>query len=475
MVACLAYRLSQGAAAFHAHGVTWGTEQRMEQGLSHATAPMRIAIIGAGISGMSATWLLSQRHDVTLYEAAPRLGGHSLTVDASSPLGPLPVDMGFIVYNKESYPNLDALFDHLDVPTKPTDMGFAVSLEDGALEYGGDNLFTLFAQWRNVVRPRFWSMLSDLLRFYRDAPIHACALETGMTSLGDYLNAQGYGPAFQNDHLLPQAAAIWSTPLKDIRDYPAAAFIRFCENHGLLKLVDRPIWRTVDGGSRAYVSRLTAAYADRARVCRAVTAVRRVAGGVLVSDVSGAIERYDHVVIAAHADQGLALLEDPSPREHALLGAFGYKQNQAILHSDATLMPRRRGTWSAWNYVGGRGGDELCVTYWMNRLQGLPDSRPLFVTLNPTRPIDPAKIIRVEMFEHPQFDAAAMRAQRDLWSLQGARNTWWCGSYFGAGFHEDGLQSGLAVAEALGGVRRPWTVEGESARIHLSPPLELVA
>ncbi len=420
---------------------------------------------------MSATWLLSQRHNVTVYEADARLGGHSLTVEAPSAGGPMPVDMGFIVYNQQSYPNLVALFDHLGVPTKPTDMGFAVSLEGGALEYGGDNFFTLFAQWRNLVRPRFWSMLSNLVRFYRDAPTHACALETGLTSLGDYLNAQGYSHAFQNDHLLPQAAAIWSTPLKDVRDYPAAAFIRFCENHGLLKLIDRPIWRTVDGGSRAYVSRLTAAYADRARVGRAVTAVRRTADGVLVSDVTGEVARYDHVVIATHADQGLALLDDASPRERALLGAFGYKRNVAILHSDTALMPRRRGTWSAWNYVGGRRDDELCVTYWMNRLQGLPDSHPLFVTLNPTRPVDPAKIIRTQVFEHPQFDAAAMRAQRDLWSLQGARNTWWCGSYFGSGFHEDGLQSGLAVAEALGDVRRPWTVDRESSRIHLAPPL----
>jgi predicted NAD/FAD-binding protein len=439
------------------------------------TDPLNIAIIGAGISGMSATWLLGKRHNVTLYEADRRLGGHSLTVEAPSAGGMARVDMGFIVYNEQSYPNLVALFDHLDVPTKPTDMGFAVSLENGALEYGGDNFFTLFAQWRNLVRPRFWSMLSDLARFYRDAPAHACALESGLTSLGDYLNAQGYGRAFQDDHLLPQAAAIWSTPLKDIRNYPAAAFIRFCENHGLLKLVDRPIWRTVEGGSRTYVSRLTAAYASSARTGNGVTALRRTAEGVYIRDVAGEVVRYDHVVIATHADQGLALLEDASPRERTLLGAIGYKRNVAILHSDTALMPRRRGTWSAWNYVGGRGGDELCVTYWMNRLQGLPDSHPLFVTLNPTRAIDPDKIIRTESFDHPQFDAAAMRSQRDLWSLQGARNTWWCGSYFGSGFHEDGLQSGLAVAEALGGLRRPWIVEGESDRIHLTPPLEMAA
>ena len=422
---------------------------------------------------MSAAWLLSGRHDVTVYEAADRLGGHSHTVDAPSPHGPLPVDMGFIVYNEASYPNLVALFEHLRVPTRPTDMGFAVSVDDGAMEYGGDNFFTLFAQRRNLFRPRFWSMLTDLVRFYREAPEHACALDAGMTSLGDYLDAQGYGRAFQNDHLLPQAAAIWSTPLKDIRAYPAASFIRFCENHGLLKLVDRPIWRTVDGGSRAYVSRLTAAFADRARLGRAVRSVRRAADGVWVRDISGEIERFDDVVIATHADQGLAMLEDPSERERALLGAFGYNLNQAVLHSDTALMPRRRGTWSAWNYVGRagpRGEQELCVTYWMNRLQDLPADTPLFVTLNPVHPPRAGTLIRSEVYEHPLFDAAAMIAQRSLWSLQGVNRTWFCGSYFGAGFHEDALQSGLAVAEQLGGASRPWTLAEPSGRIHLSAP-----
>ena len=426
---------------------------------------------------MSATWLLSQAHDVTLYEAEPRLGGHSQTVDAPSAEGPIAVDMGFIVYNVANYPNLVALFDHLGVATKPSDMGFAVSLDEGRLEYGGENVSTLFAQWRNLVRPRFWSMLSDLVRFYREAPAHACALDADMTSLGDYLTAQGYGRAFQDDHLLPQAAAIWSASVSDIRDYPATAFIRFCENHGLLKILDRPLWRTVEGGSRAYVSRLTAAYADKARLGAAVKGVRRTPGGVLVRDAAGDIERYDRLVVATHADQGLALLEDPSPREEAVLGAFGYSRNLAVLHSDPALMPRRRKTWSAWNYVGrtrADGDPQLCVTYWMNRLQALPRETPLFVTLNPVRAPDPTKVIRAEVYEHPLFDAAAMRAQKDLWSLQGTANTWWCGAYFGSGFHEDGLQAGLAVAEALGGVRRPWTVAKESGRIHLGPTPDLV-
>jgi predicted NAD/FAD-binding protein len=436
------------------------------------TRRLKIAVVGAGISGMSAAWLLNQGHDVTLYEAQPRLGGHSHTVDAPAARGAIPVDTGFIVYNELNYPNLTALFSHLKVPTKVSNMGFAVSLDDGRVEYGGDNLLTLFSQFRNLVSPRFWAMLRDLLRFYREAPGHACALDAEATSLGDYLKAQGYGRAFQDDHLIPQAAAIWSASARDIRDYPAAAFIRFCENHGLLKILDRPVWRTVDGGSRAYVKLLTASLAGRIRQGAPVVGVARTGEGVMVRDASGAVERYDQVVMATHADQGLALLDAPTARERGVLGAFGYTRNIAVLHSDAALMPRRRGAWSAWNYIGrgDQAGDQhLCVTYWMNRLQDLPRDTPLFVTLNPVIEPDPAKIIRTEIYEHPRFDAAAMRAQNELWSLQGEGGLWWCGAYFGSGFHEDGLQAGLAVAEQLGGLRRPWTVAGESDRIRLAP------
>ncbi|HEY7852233.1 MAG TPA: NAD(P)/FAD-dependent oxidoreductase [Caulobacteraceae bacterium] len=434
-----------------------------------ATRPLKIAIIGSGISGMSAAWLLSQRHNITLYEADTRLGGHSHTVDAPVEDGHAVVDMGFIVYNEANYPNLVALFDHLGVPTKPSNMGFSVSLDGGRIEYGGDSLPALFAQPRNLLSPRFWSMLKDLVRFYREAPTHACALHTGMTSLGEYLDAQGYGSAFQDDHLLPQAAAIWSASVNDIRAYPAAAFIRFCENHGLLKIIDRPLWRTVEGGSRAYVSRLTALFAGKVRQGLPVTGLTRVGDGVLVRDAAGHAERYDHVVIATHADHGLGLLDDPTPEERQILGAFAYCRNRAVLHSDEDLMPVRRGTWSAWNYVGRAGVDGLCVTYWMNRLQDLPRRSPLFVTLNPISEPDPAKVIRTEVYDHPLFDAPALRAQERLWELQGRGNTWWCGSYFGSGFHEDGLQAGLAVAEALGGLKRPWTVADESARICLGP------
>lgn len=446
-----------------------------DPGRAEASRPLDIAVVGQGIAGMSAAWLLSQGHRVTVYEAEHRLGGHSHTVEAPGPAGPLPVDMGFIVYNEMAYPNLTALFKHLDVPTKASEMSFSVSLDGGALEYGGANLGSWFAQPRNLLNARFWSMLRDLYRFYRTAPVHACALDSSGASLGDYLRANRYGDAFQDDHLLPQAAAIWSAPVEAIRDYPAAAFIRFCQNHGLLKILGRPQWRTVDGGSRAYVQRLTAAYADRVRLGRPARHIRRPPGRVEIVDADGLVQTFDQVVIATHADEALALLTDPTAEERRLLGAFRYTRNHALLHNDEGLMPSRRAVWSSWNYLGraaAAGGDrQLCVTYWMNRLQGLPDSAPLFVTLNPIRPPRDGSIIHSHVYEHPLFDGAAMAAQKALWSLQGVRGAWFCGAYFGSGFHEDGCQAGLAVAEQLGGLRRPWNVEDESARIYLSSPV----
>lgn len=435
--------------------------------------PLDIAVIGTGISGMAAAWLLSARHRVTVYEAAPRLGGHSNTVDVPGQAGPVPVDTGFIVYNEPSYPNLTALFRHLEVPTQASDMSFAVSIDDGALEYAGTDLFGLFAQRRNLLRPRFWSMLSDLRRFYRQANADAGNIGEEV-SLGEYLDSGGYGLAFQEDHLLPMAAAIWSTPAGRVRDYPVGAFIRFCANHGLLQFTGRPVWRTVTGGSRAYVERLTSRYADRIRLGRGVAGVRRNAQGVEVRDRLGNVDRFDQVVIATHADQALALLEQPNAAEKSLLGAFAYTKNVALLHQDPALMPKRRAVWASWNYLARRENNPAtensalpCVTYWMNRLQDIPQATPLYLTLNPSVPPDPAKTLRREVYDHPVFDAAAIAAQQRLWSLQGVQGVWFCGAYFGAGFHEDGLQAGLAVAEALGGVRRPWSVANESGRIVL--------
>ena len=430
---------------------------------------LNIAVVGSGISGLSAAWLLSQRHKITLFEADTRIGGHSHTVGVEG----VPVDTGFIVYNERTYPNLTALFAHLPVPTKPSSMSFSVSLDDGRLEYGG-SLAGLFAQASNVTSPRFWSMLKDLALFYHRAPRDLPGI--GSASLGDYLDGIGCGAAFRDDHLYPMAAAIWSTPVANIPDYPAAAFIRFCENHGLLKFLRRPIWRTVDGGSREYVRRITASFAESIRTACPVQRIARDGHGITIASTAG-IERFDHIVIAAHADQALRLLGDADCLEREVLGAFRYRKNTAILHSDTRLMPQRSRVWASWNYASGsRAGKqpELSVTYWMNRLQGIDESNPFFVTLNPLSEVDPSLVHSRLCYDHPMFDHPAGAAQPQLWDLQGRRNSWFCGAYFGAGFHEDGLQSGLAVAEMLGGVRRPWRVAAESGRIHL-PAGELIA
>ncbi|HEY0953195.1 MAG TPA: NAD(P)/FAD-dependent oxidoreductase [Roseateles sp.] len=436
---------------------------------------LRIAVVGSGIAGLSCAWLLSQRHEVQVFEADGRIGGHSHTVDAPCGGASVPVDTGFIVYNEPAYPNLSALFQHLDVPTRASDMSFAVSLDGGALEYAGTDLNGLFAQRSNLLRPRFWVMLRELLRFYREAPGDAAT--QGEQSLDAYLDARGYGRAFRDDHLYPMGAAIWSCSAERIGDYPVSAFVRFCENHGLLQVSGRPVWRTVDGGSREYVRRLTAGFADHIHRDQPVTAVQRGTDGVrLRIRHDDWTAPFDQVVLATHADQALRLLDAPSEDERRLLGAFGYTRNHAVLHSDPALMPRRRSVWCSWNYLAERRGDTLpTVTYWMNRLQPHlpqgPAATPLFVTLNPAQPPRPEHLIRTEVYEHPRFDAAAIAAQRELWTLQGRQRTWFCGAHFGSGFHEDGLQAGLAVAEALGGVRRPWSVANESGRIHLPAAL----
>jgi uncharacterized protein len=431
----------------------------------------KIAIVGTGISGLSAAWLLSQRHDVTVYERADRIGGHANTIVASIEGRRIPIDMGFIVFNRQTYPNLTALFARLKVPTQVSDMSFAVSLRGGALEYAGSGLSGLFAQPLNLIRPRFWSMLADVRRFYRQAPLDADRILDERVTLRDYLAMRRYGAAFRDDHLLPMASAIWSAEPAHVLAYPAGAFVRFHNNHGLLELHRRrrPTWYTVVGGSRTYVERLTGSFADRVKVGIAVRRIHRADDTVSVTDSTGQVGRFDHVVIATHADQALEMLADPSTKERDLLGAFRYSRNLAVLHSDEGFMPKRRAAWSSWNYVGPSNAiqPDLCVTYWMNRLQTIEREKPLFVTLNPARPPRAGTLLKSEVYEHPIFDAKAIAAQRQLWPLQGERNTWFCGAYFGSGFHEDGLQAGLAVAEQLGGVRRPWNVPDESGRLAL--------
>ncbi|MBR0558004.1 FAD-dependent oxidoreductase [Ciceribacter sp. L1K23] len=434
----------------------------------------RIAVIGSGISGLSAAWLLSRGNEVVLYEADKRPGGHSNTVDIEGSNGKVPVDTGFIVYNERNYPNLVALFEHLGVKTDPSNMSFSASLRGGTFEYSGSGLGGLLGQRTNAFRPRFWRMVRGILEFYRQAPELLKRRDLDGVTLGEYLDANGYDHGFVEDHLLPMGAAIWSTTAADMRAYPLIAFIRFFVNHGLVVLKDRPAWRTVSGGSREYVSRLLADFRGEVRLGQPVRSVRRDANGCTVTGMDGHADRFDQVVIATHADQALAMLEDGDDLERKTLGAFDYTRNTTILHTDEKLMPRRKRVWASWNYIGEAGDDDgnaLCVTYWMNKLQNLQDVPPVFVTLNPSRPISEDKILATFDYAHPLFDAKALSAQQRLWHLQGRRNTWFCGAHFGSGFHEDGLQSGLAVAEALGGLKRPWRVENESARIFIDQQL----
>ncbi len=425
--------------------------------------PLNVAVIGGGVSGLGAAWLLSQRHRVTLYEKDARLGGHSNTVTVPFGGRDIAVDTGFIVFNERTYPNLIQLFARLGVATHASDMSFAVSVDQGRFEYLGGDLKGLFAQPSNLLRPAFWRLVADCLRFFREAPdlMNSSATLPG-PSLGAWLERCRFSRDFVDEHLLPMAAAIWSVPLETIREFPARSFAHFFHDHGLLQVYRRPPWRTVTGGSGEYVKKLAGALPDGIRTEAKVVAVKPEGNGVLVRDVSGAVRRYDRVIIAAHADQALQMLDSPTDAERRVLGAFRYQPNLAVLHRDTSLMPRRRRAWGAWNYLTARdsltGNRNASVTYWMNRLQRLDPDCPLFVSLNPLRaPRDELTIAAFE-YHHPIFNAGTLAAQAELATIQGARNLWFCGSWCGYGFHEDALTSGLVAAEALG-VRRPWSVQ----------------
>lgn len=431
----------------------------------------RIAVIGSGISGLSAAWLLSKHHEVVLYEAEARIGGHSNTIDVP---GTGPVDTGFIVYNNRNYPNLEAMLAHLGVESIATEMSFAASLDNGDFEYCGEGIMGMLGQRRNAFRPRFWSLFRDLLRFYKEAPEVLDRPDMRGLTLDEYLRSNNYSQSFVEGHLLPMAAAIWSSKAEDIRAYPLLAFVRFFESHGLLQLRERPNWRTVRGGSRSYVEALLNQFAGEVRLASPVARVQRDKAGVTIIDHEGNADRFDKVLIASHADQALAMLDQPETQERALLGAFQYTRNLAVVHKDASLMPRRRRVWCCWNYMSnGRETEEmLCVTYWMNALQNFK-GQDIFVTLNPNRAS--ADEIARFAYTHPLFDSAAIHAQENLWRIQGRNNTFYAGAYFGRGFHEDGLQSGLAAAEAMGAMPRPWMLPNPSGRITLAPIDEMAA
>lgn len=418
---------------------------------------MRIAVIGSGISGNSAAWALSSSHEVVLYEKRARPGGHSATVDIDHGGTPLSVDTGFIVYNELNYPNFTALLDHLGVASTASDMSFALSADGGKLEWSGNTINTVFAQRKNLVSPRFLRMLLDMVRFNRKAVEDLGKGALAGLALGRYLEQERYSAGFINDYLLAMGAAIWSTPINEMRSYPAESFVAFFENHRLLSF-ERPDWRTICGGSRTYVQRLLAPLGDRVRLGTQVAQVLRQNGKVIVTDTAGHTDAFDRVVLASHTDQSLAMLGDPTPDERDILGAMRYRPNEVYLHRDESLMPKRKSVWSSWNYMSDRDAGEtrdVTVSYWMNRLQKIDRSKPVFVTLNPFRKPREDLTFAKYIYDHPQFDAGALAAKKRLGDIQGVNNTWYCGAWKGHGFHEDGLASGIDVARALG-AHIPW-------------------
>ncbi|MEM1286740.1 MAG: FAD-dependent oxidoreductase [Pseudomonadota bacterium] len=419
-----------------------------------------IAVIGSGIAGNAAAWALQcfSNHSVTLFEKRLRPGGHSATVDIDYDGHPLAVDTGFIVYNTANYPNLCALFSHLKVPTEWSDMSLGISVGDGALEWSGDRPSSLFAQRRNLVSPRFYAMLASILRFNRNAARHLKDGSLQGITLGEYLEQERFPKGFVDDYLVPMGAAIWSTPDAQIMQFPAESFIQFFANHRLLE-VRPPEWRTVRGGSREYVKKLLQPLDGRILLGRAVTQIQRTANGVEISSSDGQTRTFDYAILASHSDQSLAMLSDATQAEASVLSAIPYLPNEVYLHRDPNLMPKRRDMWSAWNYMSaarqaeGRSG--VSVSYWMNKLQNISKRTPVFISLNPFKEPAPEKTFLKTTYDHPQYSAEALAAQKRLPDVNGSNRIWFAGAWTGYGFHEDGLRSGLEAAEALG-AQIPW-------------------
>lgn len=410
---------------------------------------MRIAVVGSGISGLAAAWLLAREHEVVVYESDRRLGGHTDTHDLEVEGRRFAVDTGFIVCNPAHYPLFFRFLAELGVGTRPTTMSFAVRNERSGLEYNATTLDTLFVQRRRLFSPRHWRMVRDILRFYREAPALARAQDAG-PELGEWLARERYSEAFRDDHLVPMASALWSSSSRQVLRFPLHTLVGFMANHHMLQVDGRPQWRVVEGGSSAYVRALSRRWKAAVRLGEPVQSLRRDADGVAVASRTGT-ERYDQVVLACHADQALALLADASSRETEILSAFGFQANETVLHTDASQLPRDRRAWAAWNALVPRQPEDACtVSYCMNILQSLDAPVPLVVTLNRTAAIDPSRILRRMTYHHPVYTRASVAAQRRRAEIDGVNRTWFCGAWWGYGFHEDGMRSGVDVAAALG-------------------------
>jgi len=412
---------------------------------------VRIAIVGAGIAGLGSAWLLQkQGHAVTLFEANDYLGGHTHTVDVTLEGRTAPVDTGFLVFNDRTYPHLVALFDELGIASVASEMSFSARIDAARLEWAGTSVASLFAQPWSALRPDFWRMLADIARFNRETTALLERDALWSISLGEFLDERRFGAPLRDWYLLPMAAAIWSSPKKDILDFPLPTFVRFCHNHGLLSIHNRPQWRTVQGGGREYVAKIAARLPD-VRRATPVQRIRRGAHGVDV-EAAGRVERFDEVVLACHSDQARRLLADATWSEDRLLSAIRYQPNRVVLHTDISLLPRSRRAWAAWNYLAAddpAGARSVAVSYLLNKLQPLPFAKPVIVTLNPPFDPDPALTLREFEYSHPLQDGPALDAQTRFASLQGLRHTWYAGAWLGHGFHEDGLKSAHAVAAGI--------------------------
>ena len=410
----------------------------------------RIAIVGAGIAGLTCAHLLHPRHEITVFEADARAGGHTRTLDVETEAASYRVDTGFIVFNDRNYPGFERLLERLGVESQASDMGFSVSDGRGEFEYSGASLNGLFARRSSLVRPSFHRMVRDLLRFNREAPALIGLNGSGPTLL-DYLDEGGYSREFVERLIVPQASAVWSADPRDLRHFPASVLAEFFDNHGQFGFRDRPRWRAVKGGSSRYVERLTAPLRDRLRLSTPVMRVQRFEDRVELTPAGGGVEPFDEVILAVHSDQALGMLDDASPAEAAVLGAIPYQSNEVVLHTDASLLPRRRRAWASWNFhLNDEPVERTTVTYHMNRLQSLTAEHEFCVTLNRTEAIAPERVLSVQEFSHPVFSHRALTAQRRWDEVSGLRRTHYCGAYWGYGFHEDGVQSARRVCERFG-------------------------